>query len=520
LLIAAGSGDGAPVAAPSAACRTGASGCTLRQAVVDGNAYGGAAIGLPAGTLTLARAGRNEDAGLTGDLDVTAPLTVQGGFTGPTTVQAGTSASGGIDRVFHVHAGGQLVLLDLTVRFGRALLAPQQDDGSGGGVLALGPLTVQRSTIRDNFAQRNGGGISAELGGGHLVVADSTIEGNSASGAGGGVHGRVQATIERSLVADNVASGGLGGGLLLSPAGNTGPVRIALTTLGRNQGLGGAALSVGATSQAVELTRLSVVDNLVSDASGAALEVSTSGPLTMRGVLVAENPGPNCQLSASSLAGGDNLSDDATCNVGANTRTNTDPLLGQLRNNGGLTRTHALLPGSPAIDTGPADSAVCGVTGTDQRGFGGVFFFSGRVDGDEVAGPRCDVGAFEVQRFPVNTTDDLADLSQIDGTCRAPSSGIDSVCTVRAAIQEANRQGHAVVTLPAGTYTLTLPGGGENAGATGDLDVTAGVTLFGAWAASTFIQAGTTATTASTGCWRCGRAASRGSRGSRSATGE
>ena len=495
LLVAAGSGDGVPVAAPSAACRTGAGGCTLRQAVLDGNAYGGAAIGLPAGTLTLSRAGRNEDAGLTGDIDVTAPLTVQGNVLSPTTVQAGTSASGGIDRVFHIHAGGQLVLLDLTVRFGRALFAPQQDDGSGGGVLALGPLTVQRSTIRDNFAQRNGGGISAELGGGHLGVADSTVEGNSASAAGGGIHSRVQTTIERSLVADNVASGGLGGGLLLSPAGNTGPVRITLTTLGRNQGLGGAGISIGATAQAVELTRISVVDNLVSDARGAALEVSTSGPLTMRGVLVAENPGPNCQLSAGSLAGDDNLSDDATCNVGANTRLNTDPLLGQLRNNGGFTRTHALLPGSPAIDTGPTDSAVCGLTETDQRSSGGVFFFSGRADGDEVAGARCDVGAFEVQRFSVTTTEDLADSFRLDGACRIASpSGAGNVCSLRGAIQEANAQSHALVALPAGTYTLTRTGAGEDAGATGDLDVTAGVTLLGASATSTFVQAGTTAT--------------------------
>jgi hypothetical protein len=60
---------------------------------------------------------------------------------------------------------------------------------------------------------------------------------------------------------------------------------------------------------------------------------------------------------------------------------NTDPLLGPLQNNGGFTRTMALLPGSSAIDSGYA--ADC--PAADQRG---------------VARPRgsgCDIGAFEAE---------------------------------------------------------------------------------------------------------------------------
>jgi len=55
-----------------------------------------------------------------------------------------------------------------------------------------------------------------------------------------------------------------------------------------------------------------------------------------------------------------------------------DPLLGALRNNGGPTRTHALLTGSPAIDAGDTTLE------TDQRGF------------DRPSGPADDIGAFEV----------------------------------------------------------------------------------------------------------------------------
>lgn len=45
---------------------------------------------------------------------------------------------------------------------------------------------------------------------------------------------------------------------------------------------------------------------------------------------------------------------------------NTDPLLGPLQDNGGPTFTHALLPGSPAIDTG--DPSFTPPPFYDQRG--------------------------------------------------------------------------------------------------------------------------------------------------------
>jgi hypothetical protein len=70
--------------------------------------------------------------------------------------------------------------------------------------------------------------------------------------------------------------------------------------------------------------------------------------------------------------------------------TAQDPLdarLGPLANNGGPTQTHALLAGSPAIDTG--DDA--GAPAFDQRGAG----FPRRKDGNGDRRPAVDVGAFE-----------------------------------------------------------------------------------------------------------------------------
>ena len=76
-------------------------------------------------------------------------------------------------------------------------------------------------------------------------------------------------------------------------------------------------------------------------------------------------------------------------------------------------------------------------------------------------------------------------------------------CSLREAIQAANTDssfggcaagsGTDTITLPAGTYTLT-GAAGENANASGDLDITSSLTIQGAGSKTTFIQAGTDAT--------------------------
>lgn len=88
--------------------------------------------------------------------------------------------------------------------------------------------------------------------------------------------------------------------------------------------------------------------------------------------------------------------------------------------------------------------------------------------------------------FTVNSTADTVDVNPGNGIC-ADAAG---QCTMRAAIMEANAlAGDDTITLPPGTYTLTIPGVGENASATGDLDVTGNLTINGADAAITVIDA-------------------------------
>src|SRR5262249_38057816 len=142
-----------------------------------------------------------------------------------------------------------------------------------------------------------------------------------------------------------------------------------------------------------------------------------------------------------------NMENTNTCgfvsSVTAPNFPNTDPQLGPLLNNGGPTRTMALLPGSPAIDAISNLIRTNCETFLDQRG-------------EPPGRPRtndgvqdiflCDLGAFEVvQPFRVNTLTDGVDANLNDDKCLTAGG----LCTLRAAIQQANA-------LP-GTYVIELP---------------------------------------------------------------
>src|SRR6185503_511846 len=102
---------------------------------------------------------------------------------------------------------------------------------------------------------------------------------------------------------------------------------------------------------------------------------------------------PDCatsMLSTQLSSQGYNLIQNLTgCTIVGTTTGNIigqNPQIGPLRDNGGATLTHALLNGSPAIDSGnPAgckDSQGHALT-TDQRGY------------PRAASRRCDIGAYE-----------------------------------------------------------------------------------------------------------------------------
>jgi len=126
---------------------------------------------------------------------------------------------------------------------------------------------------------------------------------------------------------------------------------------------------------------------------------------------------------------GYNLADDDTCNLDETGDMGdvADVGIGPLEDNEGPTLTHALLEGSPAIDTGDNDACP----NNDQRG-------SIRpADGDEDGTFVCDIGAFEL--FPGYTDLHINNLSAPDEADRgetvsinveAHNTGIDPVTSV------------------------------------------------------------------------------------------
>ncbi|HEV8573503.1 MAG TPA: hypothetical protein VGR43_02235, partial [Dehalococcoidia bacterium] len=88
-------------------------------------------------------------------------------------------------------------------------------------------------------------------------------------------------------------------------------------------------------------------------------------------------------------------------------------------------------------------------------------------------------GAESVQgaSFTVDATHDAVDATPGDGVC-ADAGG---ACTLRAAVMETNAlAGADEISLPAGTYVLSIAGVGEDASATGDLDITDDLAIVGA----------------------------------------
>ncbi len=85
--------------------------------------------------------------------------------------------------------------------------------------------------------------------------------------------------------------------------------------------------------------------------------------------------------------------------------------------------------------------------------------------------------------FTVSRTDD-----PVPGACAVGD------CSLREAVNAANAAPGSTITVPAGTYTLTIPGGDDAATNPniGDLDMLAAMTINGAGVGSTFVQSGAT----------------------------
>jgi CSLREA domain-containing protein len=340
--------------------------CTLRAAVMEANALGGAdTITLPAGTYTLTISGAGENAAATGDLDVTGNLIVNGAGAASTIIDGG-----GLDRVIEIRPGATVQINAVTIRSGE--VTGVGIAGAGGGILNFaGTLTLTGSVVTRNTAGGVGGGISTESA--TTTLNSTTVSGNTASAAGG-IFNHGAMTVNASTVANNRGLLGDGGGIW----NDGGTVTLNNSTVSGNvsAGLGGGIVNTGTL---LTLTNSTVAGNIAQSAPGGILNGNNT---IANNTIVANNAGGNCSGNpVIPHLSNYNLSSDGTCVfTSSGDLVNTNAVLGPLANNGGPTATHALLLGSPAIDAVPL--AACGLS-TDQRGVA------------RPQGTACDIGAYE-----------------------------------------------------------------------------------------------------------------------------
>jgi hypothetical protein len=232
---------------------------------------------------------------------------------------------------------------------------------------------------------------------GNEAIGDSTQL--SSAGLGGAFYNNGQLNLTRTAVFNNKSTGGFGndgyGGAIYQASGTCNISNSSISqnivtggpaAVGMNSGIGGAI--------ALQSGNLNIVNNTIAfnnaiDGAGGGIFNFPIGNITITNTIIAANTSPtDTDVSGNFNSLGYNLIGDPGSTFASWISSDilgTDPMLGMLRNNGGSTPTHALLPNNPAIDAG--DSTVS--DSIDQRGFPRIR----DGNGDDIA--VIDIGAYE-----------------------------------------------------------------------------------------------------------------------------
>ncbi len=357
------------------------------------------------------------------------------------TVEQGIATCGGavpVGGAILVYPAAALTLTHSTVI---SNTAASQGYGAGGGIANVGRLTVLSSTIADNFAAGQnasscgsgrppcaGGGLANCTAAASALIADSIITGNlvlNNGGMGGGIFNyEGMLTVTRSLITGNRITGvNFGGGAGLANTNGTLVVNdstftnntavytptasfegggilttksavIQNSTFSGNQaGRGGAITAYNALT----LMHSTLTGNFATYSGGEGGLRMLNNLSAFNNIIANNTPGVGgveCTVSAPPMRNVNNLVGDGSCSVNGVGFLSGAPRLGPLSDYGGPRigpradtplPTHALLPGSPAIDAG--DAATC--LAADQRGV------ARPTDGNGDGAATCDIGAYE-----------------------------------------------------------------------------------------------------------------------------
>ena len=302
--------------------------------------------------------------------------TVDMSFKGLTLTGAGMNATyldGG--NVATVVTGGYATynISDLTIQNGRS-------STYAAGVYLSNQATLTMDRVRITSNTGTGDAVGGLYAANSIVTLNDSIISNNTSSLGTGIKilqvgGTSNLTLNRVTMSGNNATTDIAAiyfsGTTLSItnstiSGNTSPLTSAISLSG------GTATVLNST----------ISHNTSTGSPGdKAIVVSGGATLNFKNSIVSNGSG-NCRVPYGTITSqGNNLESGVSCNfIAAGDLTNTDPLLGSLADNGGLTQTRALLTGSPAINAG----TNTGCPSIDQRGY------------TRPQGTSCDMGAYEV----------------------------------------------------------------------------------------------------------------------------
>jgi protocatechuate 3,4-dioxygenase beta subunit len=289
-------------------------------------------------------------------------------------------------------------------------------------------ISLNRCVFELNDGGGKGGGMFNKTGSNPVMDA-CTFADNSATSGGGGMYNLgTWPEIKNCTFRGNTPGPGNRGGAIYNE--NASPTIVNCTFSGNTAPHGGGAIfEGGGTGSSSTIRNCTFIGNVSVDSGyhGGAIYVSANSSLTIENSLLANNKGLTSidddlykETGLGSVTSSYNLVEFPTgyaAGTGDITGDQASLNVGVLADNGGATETHALLPGSPAIDAG--DPAFSPPPDFDQRGTG----FPRLQDGNGDVSFVIDLGAFEVPSL--NTPPTKSGIGDVPVSEDAPNSVIN-----------------------------------------------------------------------------------------------